>query len=72
MGQVKAMIDQKINDRLDQLQQMMETQKHIEDPELVLEHIGTITKFWSILSDEDKDYIECARWAVEENKEWNV
>jgi len=38
----------------------------------VEEHIQTITKFWSVLNDEDKDYIHGARYAIEEKMEWKL
>ncbi len=60
----------KINNRLDNLEQLMGNQKHLSNPELVLECIDSVTKFWSVLSDEDKDYIECANFALEKKLEW--
>ncbi len=61
----------RINDRLDQLQIMMEEQKHLDDKGIgVLEHIETISKFWSILSEEDRDYIQGCQYAIDEQIEW--
>lgn len=62
----------KINQRMDLLQAMMERNQHIDDPDSVTEHIHTVSKFWTALSDGDKDYIECARCAIEEQRRWNV
>lgn len=72
MGVVKNMVMDRIEDRLDALVDMMESQTHLSDPELVEAHIQTITKYWSILSDEDKDYIHASRWAIEKQSEWKV
>lgn len=63
---------EKINKRMDDLQAMMEANVHMSYPEKVEEHIQTVSKFWSVLSDEDKDYIHGARYAIEEGMEWNV
>ena len=61
----------KINDRLDQLQTMMAEQKHLDDKGVgVVEHIATISKFWSVLSEEDKDYIQGCQYAIDEQVEW--
>ena len=60
----------KINKRLDNLEKLMGNQKHLSDPNIVIECIESITKFWSVLKDEDKDYIECARFALEKKLEW--
>jgi len=62
----------KINKRMDVLQAMMEDNVHLDSPEIVEQHIRTVSKFWSVLSDEDKDYIHGARYAIEEKVEWNV
>lgn len=62
----------KIKQRMDILQMWMEENYHMKRPEVVEEHIQTITKFWSALNDEDKDYIEGARYAIEEQMEWNI
>ena len=57
---------------MDILQGWMEENYHLKRPEVVEEHIQTITKFWSIMSEEDKDYIHGCRYAIEENMEWKV
>lgn len=65
-------IRDKINQRMDVLQTMMEDNVHLDSPEIVELHIQTVSKFWSVLSEEDKDYIHGARHAIEEKVEWNV
>jgi hypothetical protein len=62
----------KIANRMDRLQEMMETNLHLTCPDDVEMHIESISKFWSTLSEEDKEYIECARYALEGKKEWNL
>lgn len=57
---------------MDILQGWMEENYHLKRPQVVEEHIQTITKFWSIMSDEDKDYIHGCRYAIEENMEWKI
>jgi len=65
-------VKDKIKERMDQLQKWMESNYHLEHPEEVEEHIQTVSKFWSALSEEDQDYIHGARYAIEEKMEWNV
>ncbi len=67
---IMSNLKNKINKRLDELEELMNNQKHLTSPNLVTEHIQSITKFWSVLSDEDKDYIECAKFALEKKLEW--
>ena len=55
---------------MDQLQEMMENNQHLEDPTRVEEHIYTVSKFWSALSEEDRDYINAAKYAIEEKMRW--
>jgi hypothetical protein len=55
----------KINQRMDILQDWMEQDYHMKKPDVVYDHTLTISKFWSILSEEDKDYIQCAQDAIE-------
>ena len=55
----------KINQRLDILQNWMEQDYHNKKPDVVYDHTLTISKFLSILSEEDKEYIQCAQDAIE-------
>ena len=57
---------------MDELQAMMEKNFHLEDPVAVEEHIESVTKFWSVLSEQDRDYIHGCRFAIESEMEWNV
>lgn len=59
-----------IDKRMDILQTWMESNYHLSRPEVVLEHIQTVSKFWSVLSEEDREYIQCAQHAIEEKMEW--
>lgn len=65
-------VREKIKARMDQLQEMMESNVHLEKQFEVDEQISTITKFWSVLDDEDKDYIHACRHALEYQTKWNV
>lgn len=65
-------VKDKINERMDKLQAWMESNYHLEHPQEVEEHIQSVSKFWSALSEEDRDYIQGARFAIESKMEWNV
>jgi len=65
-------VKDKIKDRMDQLQDWMEDNYHLEKPDEVVEHIHSVSKFWSVLSEEDKDYIHGAQYAIEEKMAWNI
>jgi len=55
----------KINKRMDILQNWMEQDYHIKNPKIVYEHTLSISKFWQVLNEEDKDYIQCVQDAIE-------
>jgi hypothetical protein len=58
----------RIQQRLDRLELLMKENKRDEATALVPE----IAKFWSVLSEEDKEYIQCVRTALEDGIEWKV
>lgn len=62
----------KINERMDELQKLMEGNEHLSNPDKVELLIGSVSKFWSALNEEDRDYIHGARYALEEKVEWKV
>ena len=62
----------KIKTRMDHLQQLMEGNNHLERPEYVLDVIDSVSKFWSALDEDDKEYIQCAQYVVEQKREWNI
>lgn len=69
---LKYATERKIKQRMDILQDWMEENYHLKRPEVVEEHIKTVTKFWGVMQDEDKDYIEGCRFAIENKSDWKV
>lgn len=63
-------VKEKIKTRMDHLQKCMEGQAHIDRPDYVKDVIDTVSKFWSVLSEEDRDYVQAAIFALEEKKQW--
>lgn len=61
-----------IEGRMNSVQQMMENNIHLTDPDQVQAMINSITKFWSVMKEEDKDYLQAAQWALEEKSEWKI
>jgi hypothetical protein len=58
-------LKEKINYRMDILQDWMEQDYHLERPEVVYEHTLSVSKFWSVLSEEDRDYIQGVQFAID-------
>ena len=63
---------QKIEERMDRLQEAMEANLHLEEPDVVEEMLAGMSLYWEVLSEEDQDYIHGARFAIEERSSWNL
>ena len=63
---------EKINSRMDELQAMMDNNVHLTDPLTVAMQAESVSRFWSVLEEEDKDYIQAAQHAVEDQLPWGV
>ena len=63
-------IRERIQVRLDELAKLLETQAHIHAPELVTEKLESVAKFWSALSEEEREYTSSVRFALKEGLEW--
>ena len=61
-------LKERIQHRLDRLETFMKENKRDEATLLEPE----ISKFWSILSDQDKDFIQSVRIALEDDIDWKV
>ena len=62
----------RIDFRLDTLQSWMEKDFHLENPSQAYALTLSISKFWSVLGEEDREYVQCAQDAIEEGRSWNV
>lgn len=60
----------KIELRLDEIEDLMNSNSHLANPEELDEKVSNVSKFWSVLSEEDRDFIQGVRWAVEEKVKW--
>ena len=65
-------IRRRIEERLNLLESMLTSQRHISDPDAVFETIASVSKFYSVLTEEQRDFINAARWAIEEQMEWEL
>ena len=61
---------EKIDNRMDQLQSWMESNYNLEHAQEVYDHTLTISKFWSIMSEEDREYVQMAQNACEDKQVW--
>ena len=67
-------VRQKIELRMADLETKLTRGDHLRSAEGVADvlfRISEIAKFWSILTDGDRDYINAARMAVADQSHWN-
>ena len=63
-------LKEKIQARLDQLEMLMYENYHLKNPDEVYNQTLHISKFWSILSEEDRDFVQGCQSSIEEGWEW--
>lgn len=62
-----------LKERMDLLQYRMEHNVHLTDnASAVTDLFNTLSKYWNVLSEEDRDYIQAAQYAVERKSKWNT
>ena len=61
-----------INDKLNQLEQSLIDQDHLNNPMEFLTQLESLLKYFHLMSDEDRDYIHCAKTALGDQIEWKV
>ena len=71
MSTAKEQLLLKISTRMDILEQEMMQNNHLSNPEEVIELMNSISKFWSVMSEEDQDYLSAARYALSERQVWS-
>jgi hypothetical protein len=63
----------KIQTRLDALEAQLKAGEHLRSAEgviAVLTTIGALSKFWRVMTDEERDFVNAAKMAVEDGLEW--
>ena len=69
---MKNSIRERIETRLNELDKMMREGVHLSDRLSVEEKIESVSKFWSYLSDEDRDYLNAVRHALSAKKSMDI
>lgn len=65
-------IADKIESKLDELENMMYFQVHLTDPTKVSDLLDSLSMYWEHIGDDDKDFIECASDVLKNKREWIV
>jgi flagellar biosynthesis regulator FlaF len=67
----KAHLKQKIKERLDELEVLMKSQTHLQDADKIIEALDGVEKFWSVLNEDEKDFIGAVRYACRTQITWD-
>lgn len=65
-------IEDKIQKRMDELQRCMEYNAHLYETLYVMYLYHSVRKLWSALSEEDRDYLQGVKYALQHNLKWDV
>lgn len=69
---LKEEVEKRINDKMDQLQVMMESDLHLSAKSKVEDHVYDLLKYWSKLNESDREYIEFCQYAIENDLQWKI
>ena len=65
-------IQEKIKLKLDDLEQSLINGKHLTEPLQVEMQLSSLSIYFHLMTDSDRDYVNCARTALEDNIEWKI
>ena len=67
-------INEKIKDTFDQLERALAAQRHLDIQnglfKEVLPLVAKASKYWRVLDDEHRDFLNAVRYAIEEQERW--
>ena len=65
-------LKERIQYRLDQIEMLMYQDYHLKNPDEVYNQTLQVSKFWSILSEEDRDFVQGVQTSIEEGWSWQT
>ena len=65
-------LKEKIKAALDHLQSLMEDNVHLRDYLTVAHAIDEVKKYYSALTEEDREYVESCKYALHKQLRWDV
>jgi hypothetical protein len=63
-------IEEIIQDKLNKLERLLNAQEHLTNPTEFATQIASFSIYIHLMKDEDRDYLNYARYALEEEMEW--
>jgi hypothetical protein len=65
-------IQDTIKTKLDQLEQFLINGEHLNQSEVFAQQLSSLSLYYHLMRDEDRDYVNCAKTAWEESLEWKI
>ena len=74
MSKAKEAIENKIKEKMDFIQQQMESNSHLtpEGNQEIVEQVQSVKLYWNVMSEEDRDYLHGVEYALENNSSWDI
>jgi sRNA-binding regulator protein Hfq len=63
-------IEEIIQDKLNRLERSLSAQAHLTNPTEFATQIASFSIYIHLMKNEDRDYLNCASYALEEEMEW--
>jgi len=70
-AKTREKIDIQVKDGLDNLEDLLKSEQHLNDPLSVIAAIEKVATFYTFLSWDEREYIQFARQAIEDQIPWN-
>lgn len=69
--QLREQIRHKVVQRLDEIEQMVKQQIHLTNPEKVVDLLSEVNKFFTVLTEDEKDFIGAVSFATRTKTRWD-
>lgn len=69
--QLREQIRYKIVKRLDEIERMVKQQIHLTNPEKVVDLLSEVDKFFTVLTEDEKDFIGAVSFATRTKTRWD-
>ena len=70
--QVKNNLQDKIEERMLEIEYMMDQNFHLTENLHLTNLLDSVRKFWSVLSEQDREYLEGVQYAMEHKLMWEA
>jgi hypothetical protein len=69
--QLREQIRYKVVQRLDEIERLVKQQIHLTNPERVVDLLSEVDKFFTVLTEDEKDFIGAVSFATRTKTRWD-